>query len=665
MTVQRDRANPCRLAALGMVNALGGDLAEIASHLLAGDQSHFTRRLDLVPERSLVLGAVSSPLPAIPSGLEDFACRNNAMALAALRQIESRISAVRESVGGDRIAVVMGTSTSGVGDAESAIRHRQQAGVFPASFRYAQLEFGGAAGFVAGVLGVTGPTFTLSTACSSGARALATARSLLALGVCDAVVAGACDSLCGLTTNGFSALQAVSEGVTNPCSVNRKGITLGEGAALFLVTREAGGIQLLGVGESSEAHHMSAPEPGGAGAEVAMRVALRDAGVEPGDVAYLNLHGTGTPLNDSMECEAVARVFGTELPCSSSKALVGHTLGAAGAMEAGFCWLMLDASDSGSLPLIPHCWDGERDPKIPKLRFPGAGESVPAGDPTLLVTNSFGFGGNNCTLVLGRSRQAEVRASGVAPALRAQPVSLRAHVRRWAAWAPDLSQAAAWRAWAKEPCAVAAGGHPDAKFLPSLLRRRCTPLSRIFLTAAFDCLDADELCEVRTVFASRHGSVNESLDLLESIARGERIRPAVFSHTVHNAQAGLFSIAAGNRHSSSSLSAAADLTGSAVLEALAHLEREPDRPVLVVIGDVPLAPAFEKLVGEPSASYAVALLLACDGPGTQISLACEPGASDAQPREWPEALEWLRWFLSDEPELVLGRSERRWRWTRV
>ena len=155
------------------------------------------------------------------------------------------------------------------------------------------------------------------------------------------MIAGATDSLCGLTTNGFAALQVLSEGITNPSSVNRDGLTLGEGSALFLVTRDAGGIQLCGVGESSEAHHMSAPDPDGLGAEQAMRGALADAGMRPAEIAYLNLHGTGTSLNDRMESSAISRVFGVSPPCSSTKSLVGHTLGAAGAMEAGFCWLVL------------------------------------------------------------------------------------------------------------------------------------------------------------------------------------------------------------------------------------------------------------------------------------------------------------------------------------
>jgi 3-oxoacyl-[acyl-carrier-protein] synthase-1 len=292
----------------------------------------------------------------------------------------------------------MGTTTSGVSDAEAAIRHRHATGALSASFHYAQLELGGASGFVAELLGVTGPAYTISTACSSGARALASARSLLALGVCDAVVAGASDSLCGLTANGFTALQAIAAGITNPCSANREGLTLGEGSVIFLATRDPGGIRLLGVGESSDAHHMSAPEPEGLGAERAMRAALADAGTAPSEIAYLNLHGTGTPLNDLMECAAIGRVFGDPPPMSSTKPLVGHTLGAAGAMEAAFCWLALRDERAGTIPLIPHVYDGVLDPKLPPVHLAARGERVAAGP---VLSNSFGFGGNNCSLVLG------------------------------------------------------------------------------------------------------------------------------------------------------------------------------------------------------------------------------------------------------------------------
>jgi 3-oxoacyl-[acyl-carrier-protein] synthase-1 len=395
-------ASNCRLRALGMVSPLGSRHGQIWPRLVGGDQSRLRFRDDIVPGRRLLLGQILDEIAAVPRSLAHYACRNNALSLTALDRMRDEVEDVVGQVGRERVGAVIGTSTSGVSDAENALRYQREHARLAPEFAYAQLEFGGAAGFVAELLGLSGPAYTISTACSSGARALATARSLLRLGVCDAVIAGATDSLCNLTIFGFSALQAIADEVTNPCSVHRKGLTLGEGSALFLVTRESGGIQLLGVGESSEAHHMSAPDPSGAGAESAMRGALVDAGVGAEDILYVNLHGTGTPLNDAMECAAVWRVFGARTPCSSTKPLVGHTLGAAGAIEAGFCWLMLNAIEIGMLPLIPHCWDGARDPALAAIHLVAPGESAAAGTRPLVMSNSFGFGGNNCTLILGR-----------------------------------------------------------------------------------------------------------------------------------------------------------------------------------------------------------------------------------------------------------------------
>jgi 3-oxoacyl-[acyl-carrier-protein] synthase-1 len=349
------------------------------------------------------VAAITRPLPRIPEPLARYDCRNNALTLAALEPIESAVRDAVRAAGPARVAVVMGTSTSGASDTERALAVRRESGALPAWFRYEQLELGGVAGFVADLLGARGPAYAISTACSSGARALATARSLLALGLCDVVVAGATDTLCGLTTNGFSSLHAVSDELPNPLSANRKGLVLGEGSAVFLVTREEGGIQLTGVGERCEAHHMSAPDPDGAGAEHAMREALADAGLSPAEIAYVNLHGTGTPLNDAMESLAVARVFGERVPVSSTKALVGHTLGAAGAIEAAFSWMVLERSAGGVLMAPPHVFDGVRDPALPALHLPDKAEAVRVSGAAHVLTNSFGFGGNDCTLVLSRS----------------------------------------------------------------------------------------------------------------------------------------------------------------------------------------------------------------------------------------------------------------------
>ncbi len=389
----------CSLSALGMVNALGSDTARIWQRALAGDTGAMARRPDLTAGSQGLVGAVDdTALPRIPAHLQRYDCRNNRFTLQALEQIESEVTEAVRAVGPARVGVVMGTSTSGSRECEAAILHEYLHGELLPEFRYEQLELGGAAGFLAELLELGGPALSVSTACSSGARALASARSLLALGVCDVVLAGGSDSLCGLTSHGFASLKATAGGGTNPFSANRDGLNLGEGAALFLVTRETTGIQVLGVGETSEAHHISSPDPEGSGAAASMREALADAGVGANAVSYLNLHGTGTRLNDSMESLAVSNVLGDALPCSSTKPLVGHCLGAAGAIEAGLCWLAIGAASDDTLPLIPHRFDGVRDPELPPIRLVNDGETAA---PGIVLTNSFGFGGNNCTLALG------------------------------------------------------------------------------------------------------------------------------------------------------------------------------------------------------------------------------------------------------------------------
>lgn len=395
-----ERHPPCALSALGMTNTLGSSLDEIWPRLVIGDQSHFRLRDDLVPGEARWFGAVQCDLPPIPSALSAYACRCNRIALAAYDGIRDGVEAAKARFGAARIGVVVGSSTGGIAEAQEALAQWLDSAALPPSFHLAQLEFGGAAEFLARFAGAEGPRYTLSTACSASAKALVSARTLLELDICDAVVAGGVDTLCGLTANGFVALQAVAKDLTNPMSRNRSGITLGEGAAFFLVTRERGGVQLLGAGESSDAHHMSAPDPEGRGAEACMRAALADAGLRPEAITYLNLHGTGTPQNDATESVAVQRVFERPIPCSSTKPLVGHALGASGALEAGFCWMMLRRRDGARLAAPPHRWDGVRDPDLPPLALLPEATWIHAPPPAAIMSNSFGFGGSNCSVIL-------------------------------------------------------------------------------------------------------------------------------------------------------------------------------------------------------------------------------------------------------------------------
>jgi hypothetical protein len=238
-------------------------------------------------------------------------------------------------------------------------------------------------------------------------------------------------------------------------------------------------------------------------------------------------------------------------------------------------------------------------------------------------------------------------------------------VRRWSAWAGGREDEGAWRSWCAAPVALGSGGCPEARFLPALIRRRCSPLARIALTAAFGCGPPDELERCATVFASRHGNINESIDLLDRLALRQPLSPTVFSHTVHNAQAALFSLAARNANGSSSIAAQADTFGCAWLEALALLEREPERPVLLVIADVPLASAFAGLVDEPDASYGLALWLERECARDRVGFAIEPAPGPPTRIGWPHAVEFLRWLLSAEPRLALGEGPRRFVWQRL
>lgn len=389
------------LAACGVACALGADTAEVAAALFAG-RDGLSMRTDLLAGRAVQVGAVHAALPALPTRLAALDCRNNRLMLHVLQEIAPAIRAATARFGAGRIAVVLGTSTGGVAEAEVAVAAHHRTGAWPAGFHYRQQAPGSLAEFAANLFGLTGPAYTVTTACSSSAKVFASARRLIRAGLADAAVVGGADTLCRMTLGGFHALEALSATRCNPFSINRDGITIGEGAAAFLLTPDPGPVALLGVGESSDAHHPTAPDPEGKGALAAMTGALADAGVSAEEIAYINLHGTATPLNDAMESRAIAGLFPPGVPCGSTKGLTGHTLGAAGGVEAAFLWLALHpALGPGMLP--PHVWDGQADPALPPLNLVDAGTKLPVGGRCAMLSNSFGFGGSNVALVLGRA----------------------------------------------------------------------------------------------------------------------------------------------------------------------------------------------------------------------------------------------------------------------
>jgi 3-oxoacyl-[acyl-carrier-protein] synthase I len=335
--------------------------------------------------------------------LQDYDCRNNRLALLGLRQdgFADAVAETAQRLGRRRVGVFLGTSTSGILETELAYRHRDPAtGALPERFRYRGTHNSFAlAEFVRLRLGLEGPAAVVCSACSSSAKVFGSARRMIETGLIDAAVVGGVDSLCLTTLYGFHSLQLVSPRPCRPFDVARDGISIGEAAAFVLLERapaslDADAVMFVGIGESSDAYHMSSPHPEGRGARTAMLQALETASLEPDDIDYINLHGTGTPSNDSAESRAVAAALGPAVPASSTKGSTGHTLGAAGALEAVICAL---AIQHGLMPAGVNTTDV--DPAL-GIRYLSENRQTPL---SRVMSNSFGFGGSNCSLIFGRA----------------------------------------------------------------------------------------------------------------------------------------------------------------------------------------------------------------------------------------------------------------------
>jgi 3-oxoacyl-[acyl-carrier-protein] synthase-1 len=384
------------LQALSCVCTLGDTPSAVRAGLFAGAPGGVAPSERWSPGTMLHVGAFGGALPAVEHLPVRQRSRSNALLLAALAPLRADVDAAIGRFGPARVAVVLGISTAGLDEGLAALRAVQGGGAWPPGYDYGQQEMGSASECLARELGIAGPAYAISTACSSGAKALAAGARLLRAGMADAVLAGGADALSSFTIAGFRALEAVSAERCNPLSANRRGINIGEGAALFLMGRDAGPVRLAGWGETADAHHMSAPEPSGRGAADAMREALARAGVAAAEVDYVNLHGTATAQNDAMESRAVEAVLGRDVPVSSTKPLTGHALAAAGAIEAAFAWHTLVDNPRGRLP--PHWWDGIADPALPALAPVAPGFAL--GRPVRhVLSNSFAFGGSNAALL--------------------------------------------------------------------------------------------------------------------------------------------------------------------------------------------------------------------------------------------------------------------------
>jgi 3-oxoacyl-[acyl-carrier-protein] synthase-1 len=375
------------------VPALAAALRERRSGLRAND---FTG----VPLPTFIGRVAGIEACALPGRLANWECRNNRLAWLALTSdgFFDLARAARDRYGPDRVALVLGTSTSSIGATEEAYRRLLPDGQYPEDLRRPIVHTPHSLGdFVREALGLEGIAVTVGTACSSSAKVFAQAERLMRLGLADAAIVGGVDSLCGSVLFGFNSLELVSPEPCRPFDVARRGISIGEAGGFALLERDGtDGPWLLGYGESSDAHHMSSPHPEGLGARLAVEAALGRAGLEPDAVQYINLHGTASQKNDEVEARVIADLFPATTRASSTKGWTGHTLGAAGIVEAVVAFIAMQTG------LAPGTLNAEKlDPACgPQIRLENE-----AADLRIVLSNSFGFGGSNCSLLFGRHRR--------------------------------------------------------------------------------------------------------------------------------------------------------------------------------------------------------------------------------------------------------------------
>lgn len=391
--------NPLPAAGILLANSCSalGDSAQSMRVCLSHSRSALMKRTDLFINGEVYVGQYQGELPmSVPTVLADAESRNLRLALAALAPIEAELIQRTADTARVRLAIVVGTSTSGISDNEVVLAEQLQQGRSP-SLNYARQTMSATAQAIKQYLGWQGPCYTVSTACSSSAKALACGQRLLAADVADYVLVGGVDSLARLTVNGFASLESISASICTPCGDKRDGINIGEAAVWFLLGREQADVNVISSGESMDGWHISAPHPEGDGARLAMQRALTAANLAPASIDYLNLHGTGTAQNDAMEIKAVRRLFENNLPLlSSTKHQTGHCLGAAGALEAHIAMCVL--TDQHWLPLHSST---EIDPELsdmPYVRTANHNRAL-----RYVMSNSFAFGGSNISLILGKA----------------------------------------------------------------------------------------------------------------------------------------------------------------------------------------------------------------------------------------------------------------------
>ncbi|MCK5356340.1 MAG: beta-ketoacyl-ACP synthase [Methyloprofundus sp.] len=392
--------NPVAITAYSALSAAGmGNNALYQS--LADNQSQLAPLSLFNIPFSAYVGEIKQPLLDIRESLAEYNCRNARVALTALNDAESgmrdALETAKQKYGTHRIGVIIGTSTSGLYETEAAYGVLLETGKMPDDFHFVtEHAYQATARFVQLELGLTGVCYAISTACSSGAKAIAAGQRLINTGICDAVIVGGVDTLCRLTLRGFRSLDLVSSKPCTPMDKNRQGISIGEAAGLLVLEKchidNASAMKVLSVGESSDAQHMSTPHPEGKGAALAMNNALQLAGLRTEEIDYLNLHATGTKINDSVESRAVFSVFADTVPCSGTKGITGHTLGAAGAVET---IIALVALQQQFIPGTQGLRELDEDCQCQVIQEPLQTQGM-----QIAMSNSFGFGGNNASVIV-------------------------------------------------------------------------------------------------------------------------------------------------------------------------------------------------------------------------------------------------------------------------
>jgi 3-oxoacyl-[acyl-carrier-protein] synthase-1 len=382
------------ISSMSMLSCLGSDPLETLRRIIAKDISGVSSNFSF--GKNFLLGAIE------PSSQKT---HNYNLALQTLlsrcyEKIRNHIEDLKKRFGEHRIGVVLGSSNCGIEETYTSLKaalNSDGGRISPET-----LEIGTPSEFLAELSGVCGPAYTISTACSSGAKAFMSGRNLIKSGLADAVIVGGVDNLCSFAVNGFDALEALSNDHSIPFDKDRNGINIGEACALFIlspVNLDGEGIRLLGIGESSDAFHITSPDPTGEYAAAAMKSALKNANLTPSQIDYINLHGTGTIANDVMESAAVNLVFGSDVYCSSTKPLTGHTLGAGGALEIAVCWLLL-SSFNKERELPPHHWNHKADEAMKPVKL--VNKATKADKLSCCLSSSFAFGGSNTCVVVGR-----------------------------------------------------------------------------------------------------------------------------------------------------------------------------------------------------------------------------------------------------------------------